>query len=524
MSNKNKWQALPMKDRAFLIKLGIQNGITDLGEIQRIYNDTDILGAPYRTFESGSDYDYFNAHTDNMPDSNEGHWSSRNPKTGQLLKSSNHPTYDKMIEGERREGYNIIKIGDREYSIQENKHQYSGEKDTISQEQSTIGKVGSTLYDILEVVDPTGISSLATPEGDLWQSISKYKRGEVGVGNVALNAFSAIPMLGKVGKAIKLAKGVSKAEKALQKGLKMGETVDTLLELIPGVKKAVAKTQAITTVPAQLIADAANAGEKARRSYNIAAGYTNVANTLSDVGSLISNAAGRAETSTVQPPQQESPEVPPTINHPEYLTQDNYLEESAKFREAFEEFKENAYWDEAGKKWTIGTGLTYIIDKNGKEIPVKKGQKITPEENTRQVLMKVARDEEYARSKTPNWDNYHPELKFQIIDAMFNTGRENVWNERKAPNYLAALRQYEQDKGWEDPNYDMTQIFKHADWDLNNPKNLGLRARMRRNPQAINPEDYRLIYTGGVPRRDSLRAVYDNSWQDAIQKSKKNKK
>ena len=439
----NKWQALPIKDRAFLIREAVRNGITDLGEIRGLYEDS---------------------------------------------------------------------------------HNYSGEEDTTKQEQSTIGKIGSTIYDILEVVDPTGISSWATPEGDLWQSISKYKQGEVGLGNVALNAFSAFPMLGKVGKAIKLAKGVSKAEKALQKGLKMGETVDTLLELIPGVKKAVAKTQAVTTVPAQLIADAASWGEKARRRYNVIAGYTNVANTLSDAGSLISNAADRAKTSTAQPSQQEYPEVPPTIDLPKYLTQDNYLEESAKFREAFEEFKENAYWDEVGKKWTIGTGLTYIIDKNGKEIPVKKGQKITPEENTRQVLMKVARDEEYARSKTPNWDNYHPALKFQIIDAMFNTGRENVWNERKAPNYLAALRQYEQDKGWEDPNYDMTQIFKHADWNLNDPKNLGLRARMRRNPQAINPEDYRLIYTGGVPRRDSLRAVYDNSWQDALQKSKKNKK
>lgn len=40
MSNKNKWQALPMKDRAFLIKLGIQNGITDLGEIRGLYEDS----------------------------------------------------------------------------------------------------------------------------------------------------------------------------------------------------------------------------------------------------------------------------------------------------------------------------------------------------------------------------------------------------------------------------------------------------------------------------------------------------
>ncbi len=37
----------------------------------------------------------------------EGEWhlASRNPETGQLLKSPNHPTYDQMIEGEIKEGY-----------------------------------------------------------------------------------------------------------------------------------------------------------------------------------------------------------------------------------------------------------------------------------------------------------------------------------------------------------------------------------------------------------------------------------
>ena len=125
MTNKNKWQALPLKDRAFLIKLGVQNGITDLGEIKTIYEDTDILGTPYRTFESGSDYDYYNAAPENMPKSKEDHWTSRNPRTGQLLKSSNHPTYNKMIEEEKAVGYNIKKIGDREYSFPNN-HYFDG--------------------------------------------------------------------------------------------------------------------------------------------------------------------------------------------------------------------------------------------------------------------------------------------------------------------------------------------------------------------------------------------------------------
>lgn len=127
MSN-NKWQALSMKDRAFLIREAVRNGITDMDYIRNLYNengDRIKLGTPYRTFESGSDYDYFNAAPENIPQENDGHWSSRNPHTGQLLKSPNHPTYDLAVEGEKAAGYEIHKRGDREYSLPKN-HKFSG--------------------------------------------------------------------------------------------------------------------------------------------------------------------------------------------------------------------------------------------------------------------------------------------------------------------------------------------------------------------------------------------------------------
>ena len=38
MSNKNKWEALSLRDRAFLMREGIRNGITDLNEIRDLYN------------------------------------------------------------------------------------------------------------------------------------------------------------------------------------------------------------------------------------------------------------------------------------------------------------------------------------------------------------------------------------------------------------------------------------------------------------------------------------------------------
>ena len=125
MSNKNNWEALSMQDRAFLIRQAVKNGITDVGEVKRIYLEANSpkLGAPYKSFEQGSDYDYFNAAPENMPSDSTGHWSSRNPYTGQLLKSSNHPTYDLMIQGEKDAGYRIYQNDNREYS-----HQFGGDK------------------------------------------------------------------------------------------------------------------------------------------------------------------------------------------------------------------------------------------------------------------------------------------------------------------------------------------------------------------------------------------------------------
>lgn len=134
MSNNDKWGALSMRDRAFLIREAVRNGITDVNTIRTMYNEQGEkirLGVPYRTFEAGSDYDYFNASPENMPRSTDGHWSSRNGYTGQLLKSTNHPTYPLMLQGEKEAGYEIKQIGDREYSFPK-EHEFSGESDNKS--------------------------------------------------------------------------------------------------------------------------------------------------------------------------------------------------------------------------------------------------------------------------------------------------------------------------------------------------------------------------------------------------------
>ena len=200
------------------------------------------------------------------------------------------------------------------------------------------------------------------------------------------------------------------------------------------------------------------------------------------------------------------------VENDKYLTDDNYLKEHSRFRRAFEQYYPEAYWDPKGKRWTVGTGLTFIIGEDGKEIPVKEGDRISESENQKQLILRERKAEDYARTKSKYYDYYHPELKFQILDAMFNVGNSGVWNQ--SPSYQAALRKYEKDRGWEDPEYNLGYIFKHADWNLNDGKWLGLRSRMRRNPQSIVPEDYEKIYLNQY--RDSLRTAYDDKYNDYV--------
>lgn len=103
MSTNDRWSQLSIQQRADLIKLYVNNGITDLGSIRKSYN-----GIPYASFNS-SEYDYFGAAPENEPSSEGEHWTSRNPHTEQLLKREDHPTYDLMIQGEKEAGYNVYR-------------------------------------------------------------------------------------------------------------------------------------------------------------------------------------------------------------------------------------------------------------------------------------------------------------------------------------------------------------------------------------------------------------------------------
>lgn len=65
----------------------------------------------------GLDYDYESAKLYNIVPDKTGHWQSRVPETGLLLKGRQHETWPMTVSGETAAGYLIVKKNGRYYSI-----------------------------------------------------------------------------------------------------------------------------------------------------------------------------------------------------------------------------------------------------------------------------------------------------------------------------------------------------------------------------------------------------------------------
>ena len=64
----------------------------------------------------GSGYDYESARKAGLKADKTGHWSSRVPSTGLLLKGRGHKTWHKTERGEKEAGYHIFKKKPRVYN------------------------------------------------------------------------------------------------------------------------------------------------------------------------------------------------------------------------------------------------------------------------------------------------------------------------------------------------------------------------------------------------------------------------
>jgi len=64
----------------------------------------------------GSGYDYDTARQEGLGPDESGHWPSRAPSTGMLLKGRKHPTFDKGVDADEDLGYMLSHRDDRYYT------------------------------------------------------------------------------------------------------------------------------------------------------------------------------------------------------------------------------------------------------------------------------------------------------------------------------------------------------------------------------------------------------------------------
>jgi len=63
----------------------------------------------------GEGYDYETAEKHGVKPDSTGHWQSREPTTGRILKGQKHETYHKTVKGEKEAGHEIYKGDDGHY-------------------------------------------------------------------------------------------------------------------------------------------------------------------------------------------------------------------------------------------------------------------------------------------------------------------------------------------------------------------------------------------------------------------------
>lgn len=177
----------------------VKKGITDLTAMRKHYN-----GIPYRDLNT-SDYDYFNASPEMIPTEEGQHWDSRNPHTGQILKSENHPTFDLAVKGENEAGYVIRRgIDSNLYSLPKNIN-YVEENIFASGGDSNTEKTSDNEY-YYDYIEPSITKAFDSTEdynryyGDLFGRNITKKAGRLArkTGKIAYDIGQFIPKLGTV--------------------------------------------------------------------------------------------------------------------------------------------------------------------------------------------------------------------------------------------------------------------------------------------------------------------------------------
>lgn len=100
------------------------------------YDIMEAVRAGFEPFNPESDaYDYYGARKAGISPDETGHWPSRvskGPLKGLLLKGRNHPTWEKTVAGEEKEGFEVYRKDGRYFSRPKRKPNPTSRADILS--------------------------------------------------------------------------------------------------------------------------------------------------------------------------------------------------------------------------------------------------------------------------------------------------------------------------------------------------------------------------------------------------------
>lgn len=130
-----KWEELSLKDRAELMRIYLDNGISSIASIKKHYNSF-ADGGPLKDEYDNPDqyYDYITAEeAGDMYDPKTKHWSSRDPRSGMILKNPKHHTFGMALREDQSSGYTpfIDMSTDRYYTFTPEEYAIAPNKTTL---------------------------------------------------------------------------------------------------------------------------------------------------------------------------------------------------------------------------------------------------------------------------------------------------------------------------------------------------------------------------------------------------------
>lgn len=112
----------------------------------------------------------------------------------------------------------------------------------------------------------------------------------------------------------------------------------------------------------------------------------------------------------------------------------NAIEQAIPFSQKWENFVPDAYWDDIGKVWTVGHGLTQIPDADtGKLRAVRQGDRLTKEQSQK-IMERKFRENAYNMYKNIPWvRNLGQDALSAALDTAYNAGW-GIFSEGKSPS------------------------------------------------------------------------------------------